>query len=102
MVGYQNRSWKDDGNSMIAKLWWIKIFCIIVNSIDSNRVIVVKEQRSKSDVAHEKAEFFPAEFTADFWYLSVVTGANEHQSRPPTTVVQKVMLIKLVFLYIIY
>jgi hypothetical protein len=40
--------------------------------------------RSKNDVAHVKADFFSVEFTADFWYLSVVTGANEHQSRPPT------------------
>jgi hypothetical protein len=39
---------------------------------------------SKNDVAYVKADFFPVEFTADFWYLSVVTGANEHQSRPPT------------------
>jgi hypothetical protein len=39
----------------------------------------------RSDVAHVKADFFSVEFTADFWYLSVVTGANEHQSRPPTT-----------------
>jgi hypothetical protein len=39
----------------------------------------------KSDVDYVKADFFPVEFTADFWYLSVVTGANEHQSRPPTS-----------------
>jgi hypothetical protein len=39
----------------------------------------------KSDVAHVKADFFPVEFTADFWYLSVVTSANEHQLRPPTS-----------------
>jgi hypothetical protein len=32
--------------------------------------------RSKSDVAHVKADFFSVEFTADFWYLSVVSGAK--------------------------
>jgi hypothetical protein len=39
-----------------------------------------------SNVALVKADFFPVEFTADFWYLSVVTSANEHQSRPPTII----------------
>jgi hypothetical protein len=32
--------------------------------------------RSKNDVAHMKADFFSVEFTADFWYLSVVSGAK--------------------------
>jgi hypothetical protein len=27
--------------------------------------------------------------SADFWYLSVVTGANEHQSRPPTIIYER-------------
>jgi hypothetical protein len=27
-------------------------------------------------VAHVKADFFSVEFTADFWYLSVVSGAK--------------------------
>jgi hypothetical protein len=32
--------------------------------------------RLRSDVAHVKADFFSVEFTADFWYLSVVSGAK--------------------------
>jgi hypothetical protein len=42
--------------------------------------------RSKNDLAHVKPDIFSVEFTADFWYLSVVTGANEHQSRPPAII----------------
>jgi hypothetical protein len=51
-----------------------------------------------SDVAYVKADFFSVEFTADFWYLSVVTGANEHQSRPPTIAMNCTTLVSAVLL----
>jgi hypothetical protein len=54
----------------------------VAEQMDSGSSCSAPRLCSKSDVAYVKA---------DFWYLSVVTGANEHQSRPPTIIERKLL-----------
>jgi hypothetical protein len=52
----------------------------------------------KRDVAHVKADFFSVEFTADFWYLSVVSGAKRTPIKTSNNIINSRLNINIVYI----